>query len=67
MASTYSTPGVYINEIGAFPDSIVPIATAVPAFIGYTPKADYEGQSYRNKPQKISSLAEFQAYNHDPR
>jgi len=62
MASTYSTPGVYINEINAFPNSVVPIATAVPAFIGYTPRADYEGKSYFNKPQKITSFMEFQAF-----
>lgn len=56
------TPGVYINEINGFPNSVVPIATAVPAFIGYTPKADYKGKSYYKKAQKISSFAEFQAF-----
>jgi len=60
--ATYSTPGVYIDEINAFPNSVVPIATAVPGFIGYTPRADYEGKSYFNKPVKITSFAEFQAY-----
>jgi hypothetical protein len=39
MVSTISTPGVYINDVNAFPHSVVPVATAVPAFIGYTPKA----------------------------
>ena len=34
---------------------------AVPAFIGYTPQAEYEGKSYINKPQKITSFAEFKA------
>ena len=61
MATTFSTPGVYINEINGFPNSVVPVATAVPAFIGYTPKADYQGKSYYNKPMKITSFAEFQA------
>lgn len=55
------TPGVYINEIDAFGNSVVPVATAVPAFIGYTPQASYEGKSYYNKAFKISSFAEFQA------
>src|SRR5438874_2666559 len=59
--ATYATPGVYINEVNAFPNSVVPIATAVPAFIGYTPKADYQGKSFHNRPQKITSFAEFQA------
>ena len=62
MASTYSTPGVYINEVNGFANSVVPVATAVPAFIGYTPKAEYNGKSYYNKPQKITSFMEFQAF-----
>jgi uncharacterized protein len=59
--STIFTPGVYINEQNAFPNSVVPVATAVPAFIGYTPCASYEGKSYTNVPVKVSSFAEFQA------
>ncbi len=37
-------------------------AIAVPAFIGYTPQALYEGKSYTNKAQKITSLADFQTF-----
>jgi uncharacterized protein len=59
--SNMQTPGVYINELNAFPNSVVAVATAVPAFIGYTPQAMYEGKSYINVPQKITSFAEFQA------
>ncbi|KGL63602.1 phage tail sheath family protein [Polaribacter sp. Hel1_85] len=55
------TPGIYINEVSAFGNAIVPVATAVPAFIGYTPQASYEGKSYVNVPQKITSLDQFQA------
>jgi hypothetical protein len=62
IASNIKTPGVYINEINGFPNSVVPIATAVPAFIGYTPKSEYQGKSYTNKAQKITSFAEFQAF-----
>lgn len=61
MVTQYKTPGVYINEINAFPNSITPVATAIPAFIGYTPKAEYQGKSYLNTPQVISSYAEFAA------
>lgn len=61
IESNIKTPGVYINELNAFPNSVVAVATAVPAFIGYTPQAVYEGKSYLNVPQKISSFAEFQA------
>lgn len=59
--SNINSPGVYIDEINAFPNSIVPVATAVPAFIGYTPQASYEGKSYLNKAQKITSFNEFKA------
>lgn len=61
LASNIKTPGVYIDEINAFPNSVVPVATAVPAFIGYTPQAMYEGKSYYNVAQKITSFADFQA------
>lgn len=61
IASNLKAPGVYIDEQNAFPNSVVPVATAVPAFIGYTPQALYEGRSYTNVAQKVSSFAEFQA------
>ena len=32
----YKTPGVYVEEISTFPPSVAEVATAVPAFIGYT-------------------------------
>ena len=59
--SNIKTPGVYITEVNAFPSSVVPVATAVPAFFGYTPQASYEGKTLTNVPQKITSFAEFQA------
>jgi phage tail sheath protein FI len=62
MAGVYKTPGVYIVEKSAFPNSVVEVATAVPAFIGYTEKADNKGESLINKPWRLTSLAEFQAY-----
>ena len=61
IGSNIKSPGVYINELNAFPNSVVSVATAVPAFIGYTPQASYEGKSYLNVPVKISSFADFQA------
>jgi hypothetical protein len=53
------TPGVYILEKNAFPNSVVEVATAVPAFIGYTEKAEYKGNSLHGRPWRISSLAEY--------
>ncbi len=56
------TPGVYIVEKNAFPNSVVEVATAVPAFIGYTAKAMNGNKSLLNKPWRITSMAEFRAY-----
>ncbi len=55
----YKTPGVYIVEKNAFPNSVVEVATAVPAFIGYTERADNKGKSLSNKAWRISSMSEF--------
>ncbi len=61
IESNIKSPGVYINEQNAFPNTVVSVATAVPAFIGYTPQAVYNGKSYVNVAHKISSFAEFQS------
>lgn len=60
--STMKTPGVYVVEKNAFPNSVVEAATAVPAFIGYTKYAKDGNKSLLNKPWKISSMAEFVQY-----
>lgn len=36
--ATYSTPGVYVEEIPNLAPSVAPVATAIPVFIGYTEK-----------------------------
>jgi uncharacterized protein len=56
------TPGVYIVEKNAFPNSVVEVATAVPAFIGYTQRADNGGNDLTRKPWRIASMAEFERY-----
>jgi uncharacterized protein len=53
------TPGVYIEEKNAFPNTIIPVATAIPVFIGYTQKASLHGKSLLYQPVKISSFAEY--------
>lgn len=59
-----STPGVYINEIPAFGNNIIGIATAVPIFIGYTEVAGdpTTGASLYNTAVPISSMTEFIQY-----
>jgi hypothetical protein len=62
MARIYKTPGVYIEEISAFPNSIAQVETAIPAFVGYTEKAIYNNQEITLKPTRLSSLGEFIRY-----
>lgn len=59
---TMKTPGVYIVEKNAFPNSVVEVATAVPAFIGYTEKAENGSQKLLNIPFRITSLSEYEKY-----
>ena len=61
MAAKYKTPGVYIEEVSAFPNSVAQVETAIPAFVGYTPQATFEGKSFLNVPTKITSFADFKA------
>lgn len=56
------TPGVYVKEQSASPNSVVEAATAVPAFIGYTQIAKIGDMSLLNKPVKVNSLTEFNHY-----
>ncbi|NDV82964.1 phage tail sheath C-terminal domain-containing protein [Bacteroides sp. 51] len=60
--ATMKTPGVYIVEKSAFPNSAVEVATAVPAFIGYTEKALNGNESLLNKPFRLTSMAEFHSF-----
>ncbi len=56
------TPGVYVVEKNAFPNSVVEAATAVPAFIGYTEKAEKDNKSLKNKPTRITSMSEYRTF-----
>jgi phage tail sheath protein FI len=58
----YKTPGVYTVEKNAFPNSVGAVATAIPAFIGYTAKHDRGGKSLLNKTTYITSMKEFNDY-----
>ena len=55
----YKTPGVYVEEISTLPPSVAGVATAVPAFIGYTEKASRNGKSLNNSPTHITSMLDF--------
>lgn len=53
----YKTPGVYVEEISKFPPSVAGVATAIPAFIGYTEEQPKNGDL---NPVKVSSLLDYE-------
>ena len=63
MPKEYKTPGVYIEEIPHLPPSIASVETAIPAFIGYTEKAQWkEANDLKMKPWRIESMLEYEQY-----
>ncbi len=59
--ANFKTPGVYIQEISRLPASIAPVATAIPAFVGYTEKAEPDGKALETiTPVRITSLLEYE-------
>jgi phage tail sheath protein FI len=59
----YNTPGVYVEEIQALPPSVAGVATAIPAFIGYTQKATMATDGDLTlKPKRITSMVEYEKY-----
>lgn len=64
MATYKKTPGVYVDEISTLPPSVADVATAIPAFIGYTQFAYNEaGKSVdRIVPRRISTMLEYERY-----
>jgi phage tail sheath protein FI len=55
-ASTYATPGVYVEEISTLAPSIAEVATAIPAFIGTTTLRAGQGVVVA----EVSSLREYE-------
>lgn len=61
MPAPYKTPDVYVEEISLFPPSVAEVATAIPAFVGYTEKATrIISNDLRNVPTRIKSLLEYE-------
>jgi uncharacterized protein len=55
-------PQLYLDGHSGFSNSMSPVPTAVPVFIGHTEKADNDGKSLLKKPFKIASMAEYLHY-----
>src|SRR5258708_29283361 len=55
-----STPGVYVQEIPAFPPSVAEVETAIPAFIGYTEKSQrFAPDDLKMIPTKVTSFRQY--------
>lgn len=57
-----ATPGVYVKENNAFSSSVVAAPTAIPAFIGYTAKAERGHESLKGTALRVDSFKEFINY-----
>ena len=55
------TPGVYTVDDNMSPTSIIGVPTAVPAFVGYSEKAEVAGKSALMQAIRIASLADYEA------
>lgn len=63
--TVYSHPGVFVEEIPTLPPSVAPVATAIPAFIGYTEKRlDDNGKDAGSGvvTRRISTFIEYKQY-----
>lgn len=57
------TPGVYVERVSQFAPSLTPLATAIPAFIGYTEKAtELIDGDLKLVPKRIVSMQEYEQY-----
>lgn len=57
-----ANPATPDTDRAAVPTAVPALATAVPAFIGYTPRAEIDGVSCYGKPVRIRSFEEFRAW-----
>jgi len=62
MATSFNTPGAYVEDVTSLPASVVAVATAIPAFIGLTEKAEKDALTLINIPTSISSMIEFEMF-----
>ena len=53
----YKTPGVYVQEIDAYPNSVVGVSTGVPVFVGHTER---HGEAGVPKFGRVTSLDQFE-------
>ena len=62
MLATLKIPGVYVQEITTLPPSVAAVATAIPAFLGYTQlTTNADGDSLINQPVRIPDQLTYEA------
>lgn len=60
---SYTSPGVFVEEIATLPATVAPVATAIPAFIGYVERTvQPDTTDLLNTPTRIASLLEYEAF-----
>ena len=57
--ANYRTPGVYVEEISTLPPSVAEVATAVPAFIGYTRTGPTD--TAEPKVERVTTMLEYES------
>jgi len=62
MLQPRTVPGVYVQELNAFPNSVVEVATSLPVFIGYTQQASFQGRSLAQQVIEINSLSDYVSF-----
>ena len=62
MATTYLTPGVYVEEVPSSSATLTAGATAIAAFVGFTAKGpkDDPNDPLGQKPRLVSNWAQFE-------
>ena len=64
MKKGYLAPGVYVEETSLLPKSIAQVETAIPAFIGFTKKAAFNGQDFHQtgkiQPLEVNSMTDYE-------
>ena len=61
MATTYTTPGVYVEEMDSGSKPLTSVATAVAAFVGFTAKAPppMDGDPDGRRPRLVTSWTQY--------
>lgn len=60
MSANHKIPGLYVREEPAMPAEIADVQSAIPAFIGFTERALYNGRDLTGVAEPVSSFKDFE-------